>query len=78
MSRNTLYDVLTNPFYHGLMCIKGEFYNHIYEPLISKELFDHVQATINAPFNWLINSNNYTEWTTIVIEHLDDFECVKV
>ena len=37
-----------------------------------------LEYTINAPFNWLINSNNYTEWTTIVIEHLDDFECVKV
>lgn len=37
-----------------------------------------LEYTINAPFNWLINSNNYTEWTTVVIQHLDDFECVKV
>lgn len=37
-----------------------------------------LEYTINAHFNWLINSNNYTEWTTVVIQHLDDFECVKV
>lgn len=37
-----------------------------------------LEYTINAPFNRLINSNNYTEWTTVVIQHLDDFECVKV
>ena len=56
VSRNTLYDVLTNPFYHGLMCIKGEFYNHIYEPLISKELFDRVQAILTGNGNH--NRNN--------------------
>ena len=38
ISRNALYDVLTNPFYYGEMCIKGEFYKHIYPPLISKEV----------------------------------------
>ncbi len=60
VSRNTLYDVLTNPFYHGLMCIKGEFYNHIYEPLISKELFDRVQAILTGNGNH--NRNNTTEY----------------
>lgn len=60
VSRNTLYDVLTNPFYHGLMCIKGEFYNHIYERLISKELFDRVQAILTGNGNH--NRNNTTEY----------------
>lgn len=60
VSRNTLYDVLTNPFYHGLMCIKGEFYNHIYEPLINKELFDRVQAILTGNGNH--NRNNTTEY----------------
>ena len=54
--------------------------NELLQLLISNRQLNGsiLEYTINAPFNWLINSNNYTEWTTIVIEHLDDFECVKV
>ena len=32
-----------------------------------------LEYTINAPFDWLIN-NSYKEWSTIAIQHLDDFE----
>lgn len=28
VSKNTIYDILTNPFYYGEMCIKGEFISH--------------------------------------------------
>ncbi len=34
---------LKNPFYFGLMRVKGEFYPHKYPPLISEHLFDKVQ-----------------------------------
>lgn len=60
ISRNALYDVLTNPFYYGVMCIKGEFYKHIYQPLISKELFDKVQELFIGNGNH--NRNNTSEY----------------
>ena len=43
VTRNTVYEILTNPFYYGEMCIKGNLMPHIYEPLVSKELFNSVQ-----------------------------------
>ena len=43
VSKNTVYDILTNPFYYGEMCVNGNFMPHIYPPLISKVLFDRVQ-----------------------------------
>lgn len=43
VTRNTVYEVLTNPFYYGEMCVKGEIMPHIYEPLVSRELFNRVQ-----------------------------------
>ena len=30
VTRNTIYEVLTNPFYYGEMCIKGKIMPHIY------------------------------------------------
>ena len=35
--------ILQNPFYFGVMKVKGNLYNHKYEPLITKELFDKCQ-----------------------------------
>jgi site-specific DNA recombinase len=34
---------LKNPFYFGVMQVKGELYPHKYQPLISEALFDQVQ-----------------------------------
>lgn len=34
---------LKNPFYYGVMRIKGEYYKHKYPPLISQWLFDRAQ-----------------------------------
>lgn len=63
ISRNKIHDILTNPFYYGAMYIAEEeldektkkpkktYYkliNHIYEPLISKELFDKVQQVLKT------------------------------
>lgn len=46
VTRNTIYEVLTNPFYYGEMCVKGDIIPHIYEPLVSRELFDKVQTLL--------------------------------
>lgn len=60
VSKNTIYEVLTNPFYYGEMCIKGDFMPHIYPPLVTKELFDRVQKLfIN---NGNRNRNNTEEY----------------
>lgn len=40
---NTLWVALQNPFYYGMMKIKGNLYPHIHGALISKELFDKCQ-----------------------------------
>ena len=58
--KNAIYDILTNPFYYGEMCINGEFYKHNYEPIISKELFDKVQKTFVNNGNH--NRNNIEEY----------------
>ena len=36
-----------------------------------------LEYTINAPFDKLIGKS-YTEWTTIVVQNLDEFECLKM
>lgn len=46
VTRNTIYEVLTNPFYYGEMCVKGDIIPHVYEPLVSRELFDKVQTLL--------------------------------
>ncbi len=38
-----LQTILQNPFYYGVMRVKGQLYQHNYEPLISKQLFDKCQ-----------------------------------
>ncbi len=43
LPKSSIQNILSNPFYYGVMRVKGELYRHIYEPLISKELFDKCQ-----------------------------------
>lgn len=64
VSKNTIYDILTNPFYYGEMCIKGNFMPHIYPPLISRSLFDKVQDifTQNGNHN-RSNSENQVKYS---------------
>ncbi len=40
----TIHRLLQNPFYYGMMKVKGQLYPHAYDPLISKDLFDACQA----------------------------------
>lgn len=63
VSKNKIHDILTNPFYYGCMYVADEeidektkkpiktFYKkiqHVYEPIISKELFDKVQTILKS------------------------------
>ena len=43
LTTGMIHSTLQNPFYYGMMRVKGELYQHKYEPLISQELFDKVQ-----------------------------------
>lgn len=36
--------MLQNPFYYGLLIVKGQSFLGVHEPLISKQLFDHCRA----------------------------------
>lgn len=40
--------MLNNPFYHGVMVIKGKEYPHRYQPIIAKALFDQVNQVIDG------------------------------
>ena len=40
VSRSQVYEILTNPFYYGMMRVKEKLYPHKYPPLVSKYLFD--------------------------------------
>lgn len=64
VSKNTIYDILTNPFYYGEMCIKGEFMPHVYPPIVSRSLFDKVQEIFaqNGNHN-RNNSENQAKYT---------------
>ena len=59
VSKNTVYDILTNPFYYGLMYYDGKWIKHQYEPLINKELFERVQSILTQ--NGTHNRNNVDE-----------------
>lgn len=40
--------LLKNPFYHGVMIVKGKPYPHRYPPIISQSLFNQVQEIISG------------------------------
>lgn len=44
VSTQTFNQILQNPFYYGVMKVKGQLHPHIYTPIIGKELFDACQA----------------------------------
>ncbi len=53
VGKSRMYDMLRDPFYYGAMQWKGQVFAAKHEPLISKELFDRVQALLARPFNQL-------------------------
>jgi len=50
ISKNTLSLILHNPFYIGLMKVKGEVFRGKHQPLISNELFNDVQKIFSGKF----------------------------
>jgi site-specific DNA recombinase len=46
LSKSELQRTLKRPFYYGLMKYTGEWHQGTHEPLVTKELFDKVQAVI--------------------------------
>lgn len=49
LGQSTLYRMLSNPFYYGLIPRNGEFYPGAHEPMITKEKFDRVQEILGRP-----------------------------
>ncbi|MCX4348395.1 MAG: recombinase family protein [Alphaproteobacteria bacterium] len=53
---SSLQRMLTNPFYYGIMQIKGKEIPHIYPPLISKELWDRCEevrkGSVKKPYKY--------------------------
>ncbi len=39
VNKSTIHELIQNPFYYGIMTVKGVEYPHFYETLISKEIF---------------------------------------
>ncbi len=44
--KSVLGHLLRNPFYYGMMRVKGELYEGCHPPLVSKKLFDRVQEVL--------------------------------
>jgi site-specific DNA recombinase len=40
VSNQTMHDLIQNPFYYGMMKVRGQLQPHVYKPIISKQLFD--------------------------------------
>ena len=48
LGKNTLYKLLTNPYYAGVIRYKGALYPGAHDPLIDPALFDQVQSLLKA------------------------------
>ena len=51
LNDNTVYEILRNPFYYGVMKVKGKLIPHIYDKIIDKKLYDRVQLILEAKGN---------------------------
>lgn len=51
LNYNTVYEILRNPFYYGVMKVKGKLIPHIYDKIIDKKLYDRVQLILEAKSN---------------------------
>ena len=48
LGKNTLYKLLTNPYYAGVIRYKGALHPGAHEPLVEPALFDQVQSLLHA------------------------------
>ena len=49
LSRSTFYEMLSNPFYYGLLVRNGESYPGKHRPMISSDEFDRIQELLGRP-----------------------------
>ncbi len=56
LPRSQIHAILRNPFYYGMMRVKGQLHPHVHLPIITKELFDQCQAIMDGrngkQFKW--------------------------
>lgn len=56
LNKAQIHRLIRNPFYCGQMNVKGELYDHRYEPIVSRDLFDACQTVLKGwnkkPFQW--------------------------
>ncbi len=48
LCRAAIHAILQNPFYCGVMYVKGNYIKHIYDPLIDEDLFNRVQEQLSG------------------------------
>lgn len=60
LNTSRIQHILSNPFYSGEMRIKGKFYKHVYQSIISRELFEAVQQIRDERFQQEIPKFKYT------------------
>lgn len=53
LGKNTLYKLLTNPYYAGVIRYKGALHPGVHEQLIEPALFDQVQSLLKARNAWM-------------------------
>ena len=57
---DTLKRILVDPIYYGTMKLKGEFYQGVHKPIITKKLFDKVQQVItHKSKNYLFHKTDF-------------------
>ncbi|MGV3616141.1 MAG: recombinase family protein [Fimbriimonas sp.] len=59
---SSLYEVLTNPIYHGVIQWKGQVYPGVHEPLIDLRTFERVQAVLIGKVNNEGGGNGSSEY----------------
>lgn len=47
-NKSKVHKILQDPFYYGVMFVKGKYYSGNHKPIISKDLFDKVQAIFSG------------------------------
>ena len=57
LGNTTISHLLTNPMYYGHFRYRGEVYEGKHEPIITKKLFDDVQAVVNARWRYSPKEN---------------------
>lgn len=61
LRKDAITRILTNPFYYGYFIYKDKLYKGKHQPLVSKKLFDQVQA-IHSSRSWKRTTNRPKQW----------------